>query len=260
MIRAFGLILLLLAAPFAMAQDTPEPATDIIGPPVADSPPSPIAGIDYTAWERTAQRSAAISESGNGSPFALERMRSDLVQWRDQFLAVQGTNAARIATVRQQLATLGEPPAEPAVEDPLVAARRATLQAELARLRAPLLLAQEAYAGANGLISEIDSLLRTRRAGALTARGVSPLNPLHWPEVAADLGNLSVSLGKEMRVTFTSASAERAQGAPGAGGLQPAGRNAPAPARAAVDGAGHGLGRAARLARGSGLGAAPVPG
>lgn len=206
MIRAFGLILLLLAAPFAMAQDAPGPATDIIGPPLAEEPASPIAGLDYTAWERTAQRSAAISESGTGSPFALERMRSDLVQWRDQFLAAQGTNAARIATVRQQLATLGEPPAEPAVEDPLVAARRATLQAELARLRAPLLLAQEAYAGANGLISEIDSLLRTRRAGALTARGVSPLNPLHWPEVAADLGNLSVSLGKEMRVTFTSAS------------------------------------------------------
>ena len=206
MIRAFGLILLLLAAPFAMAQDTPEPATDIIGPPVADSPPSPIAGIDYTAWERTAQRSAAISESGNGSPFALERMRSDLVQWRDQFLAAQGTNAARIATVRQQLSTLGDPPEEPAVEDGRVAARRDALQAEFARLRAPLLLAQEAYAEANGLISEIDSLLRTRRADALTARGLSPLNPFHWPGIMADLGSLSVSLGKEMRVTFTSTS------------------------------------------------------
>lgn len=206
MIRAFGLVLLLLAAPFAMAQDAPAPATDMIGPPLAEEPASPITGLDYTAWERTAQRSAAISESGTGSAFALERMRSDLVQWRDQFLAAQGTNAARIATVRQQLATLGEPPAEPAVEDPFVAARRATLQAELARLRAPLLLAQEAYAGANGLISEIDSLLRTRRAGALTARGLSPLNPLHWPGVAADLGSLSASLGKEMRVTFTSTS------------------------------------------------------
>ncbi|MBW7920744.1 MAG: DUF3772 domain-containing protein [Rubellimicrobium sp.] len=214
MIRALGLILALaLAAPAVVsAQDVPEGATDapadagLIGPPLAEDVASPIPGIDYAAWQRTAERSAAISESGTGSTFALERMRNDLTGWRDQFLDAQGMNVARIATVRQQLSALGEPPAAPAIEDPRLVARRAALQEELARLRAPVLLAQEAYAGANGLIAEIDSLMRTRRADALAARGFSPLNPYHWPGIVADLGRLSVSLGKEVRVTFTSAS------------------------------------------------------
>lgn len=210
MIRALGLMLALLVVALpAQAQEAPgevvaaEP--ELIGPPLAEDAPSPIPGIDYQGWLRTAERSAAISESGSGSSFALERMRNDLTGWRDQFLAAQGVNAARLATLRQQVAALGEPPAAPAVEDPRLAARRAQLQEELARLRAPVLLAQEAYAEANGLIAEIDGLMRTRRAGALTSRGLSPLNPFHWPVIVADLGKLSASLGKEIRVTFTSA-------------------------------------------------------
>lgn len=212
-ILALILGLVLAALPAVQAQEAPgesagELADDgpgLIGPPLAEAG-SPIPGLDYAAWQRTAERSAAISESGTGSAFALERMRNDLTGWRDQFLEAQGANAARIATVRQQLAALGEPPAAPAVEDARITQRRAALVAELGRLRAPVLLAQEAYAGANGLIAEIDSLLRMRRTGALTARGLSPLNPFHWPGIAADLGKLSVSLGKEARVTFTSSS------------------------------------------------------
>lgn len=211
MIRALGLILALALAaiPAAQAQDageTPRAAAGLIGPPVAEDAPSPIPGIDYQGWLRTAERSAAISESGSGSTFALERMRNDLTGWRDSFLDAQGVNGARIATLRQQLAALGDPPAAPATEDPRLAARRSILQAELARLRAPVVLAQEAYAEANGLIAEIDGLMRTRRTGALTARGLSPVNPFHWPAIVSDLGRLSVSLGKEIRVTFTSES------------------------------------------------------
>ncbi|MCC7321720.1 MAG: mechanosensitive ion channel family protein [Rubellimicrobium sp.] len=220
MIRAPFLIPALLAvlavlAPgsgpaFAQDDQPPAPAeapAESAGESSEDMAPDIVIGdVDYAAWQRTAERSATISENASGSTFALERLRNDLVQWRDRFLSVQGQNAARIATVRQQLAALGEAPADPALEDLRVSVRRALLMAELNRLRAPALLAQEAYAQSNGLIAEIDTLLRARRTASMTTRGESPLNPAQWAPVASDLGRLVSNLWKEARVTFTSVS------------------------------------------------------
>lgn len=205
MIRALTLIAALLLALPALAQEQEPPATTLIGPPVAEAAAvTLIDGIDYAAWQRTAQRTATISENGTGSSFALERLRSDLVTWRDRFLRAQALNASRISTVQAQIAALGPVP-EGGAEDSRVAERRAALAAELGRLRAPVLLAEEAYAQANGLIAEIDTLLRQRRADAITTRGQSPLNPAHWPGIAADLSGLIGNLWKEASVTFASA-------------------------------------------------------
>ena len=164
--RLAALCLAILIAGAAWAQDGPTgetppadtpPAQGQIGPPAAGAiAETIIGGIDYVAWARSAQRSAAIIENATGSAFALERMRNDLVVWRDRFLGAEGMNAARIATVDAQLAALGPAPADPAAEDARIAARRGSLQAERARLAAPVVLAREAYAQADGLIGEID--------------------------------------------------------------------------------------------------------
>ena len=55
-------------------------------------------------WLATSTRAQMISERGTGSTFALTRLRSDLVQWRDRFLAAEQVNAGRIDTVRAQIA------------------------------------------------------------------------------------------------------------------------------------------------------------
>ena len=92
-------------------------------------------GLDYTAWQRTAERTEAMSELGRGSTFALERLRSDLVGWRDKFLVAQSENATRIATVRTQIAALGQKVDTGVGESEQVAARRAALTDQLARRR-----------------------------------------------------------------------------------------------------------------------------
>jgi potassium efflux system protein len=135
--------------------------------------------IDFEEWHRVATRTERAAESGVASIFALERMRAELVGWRDQFLAGESVNAQRIATVRAQISALGAKP-ENGLEDASITARRSELEAQLMRLRAPVVLATEAYAQASGLISEVDRLIRERETARMTTRGPSPLNPDNW--------------------------------------------------------------------------------
>ena len=132
-------------------------------------------------WKTRVQAAEALLASGNGSALALTRTRETLFTWRDRFQALGNMNAGRIATVQSQLEALGTLP-EGATDQPAIAARRAALTAQLDELRAPAVLAREAYARANGLIAEVDSQLRAREATRLTARGPSPLNPANWPD------------------------------------------------------------------------------
>lgn len=129
-------------------------------------------------WERLAARAEDLAERGDASLFALNRLRSELVIWRDQFLSLSTVNEARLSTVTAQIDALGPPP-EGVDEAPAIAARRAALEASLQSLMAPRLLAEEAYARANGLIGEFDAQVLQRQTRALTARGPTPLNPQH---------------------------------------------------------------------------------
>lgn len=140
-------------------------------------------GPDYSAWSRVATRAESALETGLASTAILEGVRAELVDWRDTFAGEEGVNAARIATVREQIAALGDPPADDATEAPAIAARRDALNAQLDALRTPVILATEAFTRADGLISEIDSLIREREAQRLSQRGPSPLNPQNWAEL-----------------------------------------------------------------------------
>jgi potassium efflux system protein len=139
-------------------------------------------GIDYAAWEATAKRAEEAIGTGRASNAALEQLRSELVEWRRQFLGGQEANSARIATVREQIAALGPAPANGATEPAEIANRRAELNAQLEELQAPALKAEEAYRRADGLIGEIDGLIRARQARELLRLGPSPLNPANWVE------------------------------------------------------------------------------
>jgi small-conductance mechanosensitive channel len=165
-----------LASPVA-AQDAPQNAPQ--NAPLA-SDTATQSSIDYALWEATAARAETALEAGKASNAALETLRSEIAQWRDTFLAAQNTNQARIQTIQSQIAALGPVP-ETGAEDPEIANRRAELQAQLARLQAPVLAAEEAHTRAAGLIAEIDRIIRERQAEALVSLSPSPLNPSYWP-------------------------------------------------------------------------------
>lgn len=157
---------------------------------------------DADSWARIAERAETLAARDDASAFAISRVRAELVVWRDHFLRQSNLNAARIATVESQLAALG-PTAEGVEDPPDVAARRAELQAQHDALLAPRLLAQEAYARANGLIGELDVQVLQRQTAALTDRGPSPLNPAHLMSAVAAFWSLTEIIWVETTAGFS---------------------------------------------------------
>ncbi len=151
--------------------------------------------VDLEQWDRLAARAEAAVDDPDTTDETLEELRRQLVDYRSEFDASLGLNSSRIASLRDQIALLGEPPAEAdaAPEAADVAATRQELEAQLATLTAPVQVAQSAFTRADGLVAEIDTILRNRQAEELLELAPSPLNPVHWP---ASLEALSSAISK----------------------------------------------------------------
>ena len=55
--------------------------------------------LDYAGWERMAVRAETATQGRSATNVELERMRGQLVDWREALLGAQNANAARIATL-----------------------------------------------------------------------------------------------------------------------------------------------------------------
>lgn len=139
------------------------------------------APLDYPAWEKFASAADKLIGDPSSSDIRLETLRSEIASWRERFLAAQGTNAARLTTIKSQIDALGPVPADGATEAKDIAARRADLNKQLSVLQAPSIAAVEAYSRADGMIREIDALVRERQTDALLQLWPTPLNPAAWP-------------------------------------------------------------------------------
>jgi len=152
------------------------------------------------AWSVVAKAAEEIVKREDASPFALNRFRVQLLEWRDAFLSRQGINAERIATLDAQIAALGPDPASddtlPA-EAPEITERRNTLRDQRAELAAPAQLAAEGLAQANGLILELDHRISKIEREELTTRGPTPLNPVYWGPAFASLSESISGWGQE---------------------------------------------------------------
>lgn len=149
---------------------------------------------DYAAWDIQGDRAEEAVSNPETSSELLDAIRSEIVVRRQEFMAAQNVNSARIATLREQLSALGDPPAEGQTEAPEIAERRATLREQLDQLQVPGLTATEAYRRADGIIREIDRVLRDRQADELKRLWPSPLNPANWaPGIAAITGSWSTA-------------------------------------------------------------------
>ncbi|QGX98337.1 mechanosensitive ion channel family protein [Roseovarius faecimaris] len=148
--------------------------------PAAQLSAQPVAAIpDYEDWQRTAARADEAIEASRASTPALEALRQQLVNWREQFVEAQGINANAISTVQSQLDALGPVP-ENGEEPATVASQRADLNARLAELQEPAKTAELAQNRADGLIRGIDNIIRDRQADELLEFGPSPVNPVNW--------------------------------------------------------------------------------
>lgn len=142
---------------------------------------------DYTAWEQVATRAETAVGNARASDQAFGNLRAEIADWRTRFQAQLSANDSRLQTIRDQIASLGPAPAEGETEASEIAQRRSELTEQLTRLTTPRRTAEEAFSRANGVIAEIDEILRTRQADALLNRGPMPINPGFWPGAVQDL-------------------------------------------------------------------------
>ncbi len=185
----FAVTALALADP-AAAQNFYTPA-----PPAQSQSDAP----DYVAWNRIATRAEGLIADGRATNLSLEQMRAQVAEWRSRFLSAQQANQSRIGTLRDQISALGAAPAEGESEPTEIAERRSALGAELARLQAPAIAADEAHRRADGLIREIDRILRERQADALLQLWPAPVNPANWPAAASALNRTAAGLVSEVQ-------------------------------------------------------------
>ncbi len=195
MIRALRMVALALclAGPVASALTAPAAAQDQAQPV-----------FDFEAWEKTASRAEEIIANAQASTPALETLRATLAEYRSKALDLQAANQARIDTLQAQLDALGPPPEEGQTEAPEVARRRAELTRQLADAKAPVLAAQEAWTRADGLIGEIDRIVRERTTTELLTLGPSPLNPAHWPTAWETLQRVGSQIAGEVDEALSS--------------------------------------------------------
>src|SRR5690606_27728988 len=153
--------------------------------------------VNYEDWEKAAARAEEELESRDLTEARLEELRGQMAGWRAALSTAQSANSARIATVKEQIAALGPAPAEGETEAEEISARRKELADRLVKLQAPGIAADEAYRRADGLIREIDRILRERQADALLRLWPSPLNPGNWPEAAVGLSDTVMRLWYE---------------------------------------------------------------
>lgn len=168
--------------------------------PAAGAPP------DYAAWEEVRRTAEEALANPDTTDLALERLRSEIARWRELFLSAQNANRTRIDTIRNQITALGPAPAEGETEAPEIAARRAALNEQLATLQAPGIAAEEAYIGADGIIREIDTVLRERQASELLQLGPSPLVPANWTLALGAAGSVAAEVWAETREAWASPS------------------------------------------------------
>ncbi|NSY38190.1 DUF3772 domain-containing protein [Leisingera sp. ANG59] len=166
----------------------------------------------YQNWLKTANRAEEVIDASRASSAALEALRKELTSYRQRFLEARTENGDRIKTLEGQISALGKAPEEGESEPEDIARLRASLEEQLRDLKVPRIVSEEAYSRANGLISEIDKIIRERRTRKLLERGPSPLNPEHWPGALRTLSRSASSIWNETASRIGSATtAERIQ-------------------------------------------------
>jgi small-conductance mechanosensitive channel len=166
--------------------------------PEAAGEQTPGAAIDFDAWEAEVARVEGLLEAGTASTAFFQNVRAALVERRAQFQAAETRDASRIATLQAQIDALGPVPPDGAAEPDTIARQRAQLTEELARVRVPQIQATAALTRVNGLIDEIDALLRERQQEQLLRLDPSPLNPANWAEAVTTLGAVVATISSQV--------------------------------------------------------------
>lgn len=164
--------------------------------------------FDVSIFNELALRAENAVYTGQTSNNALENLRSSLSLARSAALEAQSARSGRAKIISDQIDALGPVPSDATTEAQDVAALRLALNEKLAEARAPLIVAQEAFQRADGLISEIDKTIRARTTSVLLELGESPLNPATWGPTALGIKTYFKQLKNEISASFSNSSSK----------------------------------------------------
>ncbi len=179
-------------------------------PALAQEDPNAELAQMVAVWEVTADRAQVLLENTDASAPALEALRGSLAEQRSDALEFQVAAGKRVAALNRQLLALGPVPEASGDEAPEIALQRKGLKAQIDVARVPVVTADAAYRRADGLIEDLDSLMREQFTRRLISVGPSPLIPAYWSQPLADLTNVGGRIAKEIRGNITSTSQRNA--------------------------------------------------
>lgn len=193
-LRLFLTALLVVALTLPWPADAQSTTDETAASQTAESEP------DDSVWESVASRAEQAIDEGVDDTAVLETLRNRIVGFRSGFDTARKANAERIATLRSQIEALGPAPEEGKSEAEDISLRRRELNRQLTELLGPVQAAEEAFTRADGLIRQIDSIIRERQTRRLLTLGPSPLNPVIWPAALQEGGTALGEIWAERRM------------------------------------------------------------
>ena len=160
----------------------------------------------YEDWNSFASQAEMILANDASSSVSLEELRVELSRSRSIFFNLREQGGTRLTSLKAQLAALGPEASEDEEESSEIVERRKVLKLQIKLEEAPSREAAEAFERANGLIAEVDEIIRARQAAQLFELRKSPLNPSLIISSVKDLGVSISSITTEVSEARSSTS------------------------------------------------------
>ena len=160
----------------------------------------------YEDWNLFASQAEVILANDTSSSLSLEELRVELSRSRSVFLNLREQGGTRLTSLKAQLTALGPEASDGEDESSEITERRKELKLQIKLEQAPSREAAEAFERANGLIAEVDEIIRARQAAQLFELRVSPLNPSLIMNSVKDLRASLSSIKTEVSEARSSAS------------------------------------------------------
>ncbi len=158
--------------------------------------------FDTEAFKSTAARAQGVIENKAASSKAMEKLRQQIVVFRTEAVNQKALAAAKVTPIISRIQALGPIPAKGITEADDVASLRAELETQLKNRRGPVIAAEESYKRADGLIKQIDMIIRERTTTELISQSRSPLSPQLIADAFAALGIFGGNLISEIKTNM----------------------------------------------------------
>ncbi len=160
--------------------------------------------LDTGEWDSLASRAEEAIAASAASDAAFTVLREQISDWRTKTLSEQAELGAQIDQLGSQLSALGAAEGDEQDATGTAAIRRGELENQLAAANAPFRVAEEIVRRADGLLAEIDNILKAREQEQLFRLSPTPLNPANWSGAASYLMSFLDGIRQEISDAWSS--------------------------------------------------------